>query len=81
MALGREISARLNEKSLTQKDLAENICETFPLRDDGNERHILTTKNHISRLIRGKAFHIDTFNKIIEILEIEIRFSNIVNSV
>jgi transcriptional regulator with XRE-family HTH domain len=81
MAIGNEISAKLNEKSLTQKYLAEIICEKFPLKDDGSERHILTTINHISRLVRGKAFHVDTFNKVIEILEVEIRFNNITNSV
>jgi len=78
MAIGNEISAKLNEKSLTQKDLAERICEIFPLRDDGNERHIGTTKNHISRLIKGKALNLDTFNKIIEFLEVEIRLNSII---
>lgn len=73
LMIGNEIKSLLNEKGVTQKELAEKICEKFPTKDDGKERKFTTTQDHISKLIKGKALHLDTFNKIIDILEVRIR--------
>lgn len=71
--IGLELKREMTEKGLTQEELANAICEKFPHRkgDEDKPRNTKTTRDHLSRMINGKALNLETFNLAMEVLGVQ----------
>lgn len=73
LMIGLELKREMTERGLTQEELAEKICQKSPYRqgDETKPRNKKTTRDHLSRMITGKALNFETFNIAMEVLEVQ----------
>lgn len=71
--IGLELKREMSERDLTQEELAEKICKKSPFRkgEEDKPRNIKTTRDHLSRMINGKALNLETFNLAMEVLGVQ----------